>query len=125
MKLIEALPAKPRIGSNDQQLQAYYDLRSPRRLVAASLLSGKEEFKAMIRRMKTNIEKRRKKSDGKVYDALDVQDLEQSQVLWVSTTTKQLRALSGYEVEMLGIISSRGLVPDEESLEALDWSFKI
>ena len=75
----------------------------------------------MIRRMKTNIEKRRKKSDGKVYDALDVQDLEQSQVLWVSTTTKQLRALSGYEVEMLGIISSRGLVPDEESLEALDY----
>ena len=64
---------------------------------------------------------RRKKSDGKVYDALDVQDLEQSQVLWVSTTTKQLRALSGYEVEMLGIISSRGLVPDEESLEALDY----
>ena len=121
MKLIEALPAKPRIGSNDQQLQAYYDLRSARRLVAASLLSGKEEFKAMIRRMKTNIEKRRKKSDGKVYDALDVQDLEQSQVLWVSTTTKQLRALSGYEVEMLGIISSRGLVPDEESLEALDY----
>ena len=120
MKLIEALPAKPRIGSNDQQLQAYYDLRSARRLVAASLLSGKEEFRAMIRRMKTNIEKRRKKSDGKVYDALDVQDLEQSQVLWVSTTTKQLRALSGYEVEMLGIISSRGLVPDEESLEALD-----
>jgi len=121
MKLIEALPAKPRIGSNDQQLQAYYDLRSARRLVAASLLSGKEEFRAMIRRMKTNIEKRRKKSDGKVYDALDVQDLEQSQVLWVSTTTKQLRALSGYEVEMLGIISSRGLVPDEESLEALDY----
>ena len=71
--------------------------------------------------MKTNIEKWRKKSDGKVYDALDVQDLEQSQVLWVSTTTKQLRALSGYEVEMLGIISSRGLVPDEESLEALDY----
>ena len=120
MKLIEALPAKPRIGSNDQQLQAYYDLRSARRLVAASLLSGKEEFRAMIRRMKTNIEKRRKKSDGKVYDALDVQDLEQSQVLWVSTTTKQLRALSGYEVEMLGIISSRGLVTDEGSLEALD-----
>ena len=52
---------------------------------------------------------------------MDVQDLEQSQVLWVSTTTKQLRALSGYEVEMLGIISSRGLVPDEESLEALDY----
>jgi len=42
-------------------------------------------------------------------------------VLGVSTTTKQLRALSGYEVEMLGIISSRGLVTDEESLEALDY----
>ena len=57
-----------------------------------------------------------------LYDAIDVRDMEQKLILWVSATTKQLRALSGYEVEMLGIISSRGLFPDEEGLEALNYA---
>lgn len=122
MKLNEALPIKqPRTGSNAQQLQAYIALRSASRLVAASLISGKKEFRAGIKRMKDNADSRNKKDDGKIYDALDVQDLEQKQVLWVMSTTKQLRALNDLEVSMLGIVSSRGLVPDEVGLEALEY----
>ena len=75
----------------------------------------------MINRTKKSVTGRDKKPDGKVYDALDVQDLEQKQVLWVMTTTKQLKALADFEVSMLGIVSSRGLVPDEEGLEALEY----
>ena len=123
MKLNEALPDKrePRTGSNGQQLQAYHALRDARRLVAASLLSGKQEYRNMINRTKKSVTGRDKKPDGKVYDALDVKDLEQKQVLWVMTTTKQLKALADFEVSMLGIVSSRGLVPDEEGLEALEY----
>ena len=122
MKLNEALPIKqPRTGSNEQQLQAYIALRSASRLVAASLISGKKEFRAGIKRMKDRVDGRNKKDDGKIYDAIDVQDLEQKQVLWVMSTTKQLRALNDLEVSMLGIVSSRGLVPDEDGLEALEY----
>jgi hypothetical protein len=122
LKLNEALPAKRTpAGSNEQQLQAYIALRSASRLVAASLISGKKEFRAGIKRMQDNADSRNKKDDGKIYDALDVQDLEQKQVLWVMSTTKQLRALNDLEVSMLGIVSSRGLVPDEEGLEALEY----
>ena len=122
MKLNEAFPTKkPRSGSNDQQLQAYYALRSASRLVAASLISGRQEFGAGIKRMKDNVDSRKKNDDGEVYDAIDVQDIEQKQVLWVMTTTKQLKALTDLEVSMLGIVSSRGLVPDEEGLEALEY----
>ena len=122
MKLNEALPTKrtPQ-GSNEQQLQAYIALRSASRLVAASLISGKKEFRAGIKRMQDNADSRNKKDDGKIYDALDVQDLEQKQVVWVMATTKQLKAMTGLEVSMLGIVSSRGLVPDEEGLEALEY----
>ena len=122
MKLNEALPAKRTpAGSNEQQLQAYIALRSASRLVAASLISGKKEFRAGIKRMQDNADSRNKKDDGKIYDALDVQDLEQKQVVWVMATTKQLKAMTGLEVSMLGIVSSRGLVPDEEGLEALEY----
>ena len=67
------------------------------------------------------VEKREKKNDGKVYDALDVQDLEQKQVLWIMSTTKQLRAMTDLEVSMLGIVTSRGLLPDEDGIEALEY----
>ena len=122
MRLSEAIKTRqPPHGSAQQQLQAYYALRDARRLVAASLLSGQQEFRAMIKRIRMDVEKRKKKPDGKVYDALDAQEVEQSQVLWISSTTKQLKALADYEVSMLGIVSSRGLVPDEEALEALEY----
>jgi hypothetical protein len=120
--LKEVLPAKkPRSGSSSQQLQAYYALRSASRLVAASLISGKQEFRAGIKRMRDNADSRKKDNDGKIYDALDVQDIEQKQVLWVMTTTKQLKAMADLEVSMLGIVSSRGLVPDQDGLEALEY----
>ena len=122
MKLNEALPAKRTpAGSNEQQLQAYYALRSASRLAAASLISGRKEFRAGINRMKGKVDGRDKKDDGKIYDPLDVQDLEQKQVVWVMATTKQLKAMTGLEVSMLGIVSSRGLVPDEEGLEAISY----
>jgi hypothetical protein len=121
LKLNEALPKRTPQGSSQQQLQAYYALRSASRLVAASLISGKQEFRAGISRMRDKADSRNIKDDGKIYDALDVQDLEQKQVLWVMSTTKQLRALNDLEVSMLGIVSSRGLVPDEEGLEALEY----
>lgn len=122
MKLNEAIPTKrtPQ-GSSQQQLQAYYALRSASRLVAASLISGKQEFRAGISRMRDKADRRKKKNDGKIYDEMDVQDIEQKQVLWVMTTTKQLKALADLEVTMLGIVSSRGLLPDEEGLEALEY----
>ena len=122
MKLNEALSTKrtPQ-GSSQQQLQAYYALRSASRLVAASLISGKQEFRAGISRMRDKADSRKKKNDGKIYDEMDVQDIEQKQVLWVMTTTKQLKALADLEVTMLGIVSSRGLLPDEEGLEALEY----
>ena len=124
MILKEALPAKPRSfasGSNAAQLQAYYSLRSASRSVAASLLKGKQEFRNRIKRIRMAVEKREKKNDGKVYDALDVQDLEQKQVLWIMSTTKQLRAMTDLEVSMLGIVTSRGLLPDEDGIEALEY----
>ena len=122
MKLNEALPAKRTpAGSNARQLAAYYALRSASRELAASLISGRKEFRAGINRMKGKVDGRDKKDDGKIYDALDVQDLEQKQVLWVMSSTKQLRALNDLEVSMLGIVSSRGLVPDEDGLEALEY----
>ena len=121
MKLNEALPKRTPQGSSQQQLQAYYALRSASKLVAASLISGKKEFRAGIKRMQGKVDGRDKKNDGKIYDPLDVQDIEQKQVLWVMTTTKQLKALADLEVTMLGIVSSRGLMPDEEGLEALEY----
>jgi len=122
LKLNEALPAKRTpAGSNEQQLQAYYALRSASRLAAASLISGRQEFGAGIKRMQDKVDGRDKKDDGKIYDPLDVQDLEQKQVVWVMATTKQLKAITGLEVSMLGIVSSRGLVPDEEGLESLEY----
>lgn len=121
MKLKQALPDKPRNSSNEAQLQAYYSLRSASRSVAASLMKGKQEFRNRIERVRMSVEKRKKKDDGKIYDALDVQDLEQKQVLWVMTTTKQLRAMTDLEVSMLGIVTSRGLLPDEDGLEALEY----
>jgi len=122
LKLREAIkPHQNPQGSSSQQLQAYYALRSARRLVAASLIDGKQEFRHRIRRMKVAIENRKKKPDGGVYDALDIRDMEQSQVLWVGATTRQLKALAEFEVEMLGVITNRGLVPDEESIEAAEF----
>ena len=86
-----------------------------------STKAGQLHSRSTISRRKRDVAGRKKKDNGKVYDALDVQDLEQKQVLWVVSTTKQLKALSDLEVPMLGIISSRGLVPDEEGLEALEY----
>jgi len=116
MKLFEAI--KKTASSNHQQLQAYYALQRARQLVAASLLSGRREFHDAISRMKQDIIKRNKGKDGKVYDLIDVQSLEQKQILWVSATTKQLKTLAEYEAQMLSIVSNRGMVPDEATIEA-------
>ena len=122
MKLNEALPTNhtPQ-GSSAQQLRAYEDLRSARSLVAVSLISGKQEFRAAIKSMKDKVDSRKKNDDGEVYDAIDVQSIEQQQVLWIGATTRQLKALAEFEVEMLSIITNRGLVPDEDGLEALEY----
>jgi hypothetical protein len=122
MKLNEALPTKhtPQ-GSGPQQLQAYYSLRTARRLVAASLISGKQEFRSAISQMKGKVDSRKKNNDGKIYDEMDVQSIEQQQTLWVGATTRQLKALAEFEVEMLSVITNRGLVPTEDALEALEF----
>jgi len=115
MRLYEALEEKT---SAQLQLDSYYLLRAARKLMASSLLQGKREYRAAIKKTKQAVRDRDKDKDGKVYDALDVRDMEQTLILWVAATTKQLRAVSEYEVSMLDIISNRGLYPTEETIEA-------
>ena len=114
MKLYEALEDK---NSAQLQLDSYYMLREARRFMASSLLKGKREYRLYIKRMKQAVKDRDKDQDGKVYDAMDVRDMEQKLILWVAATTKQLRAVAEYEVSMLDIITNRGLYPTEETLE--------
>ena len=115
MKLKEAAG---RNNSNKQQLEAYYHLRDARRLLASSLLTGKREWREYIQRMNKNVKNRKKNEDGKLYSPIDVESLEQKRILWVSATTRQLQRLAEYEVEMLNIISNRGMYPTEETIEA-------
>ena len=114
MKLHEALEDKT---SAQLQLDAYYMLREARRFMASSLLQGKREYRLSINKIKKAVKDRDKDQDGKVYDAMDVRDMEQKLILWVAATTKQLRAVAEYEVSMLDIITNRGLYPTEETLE--------
>ena len=115
MRLYEALEEKT---SAQLQLDSYYLLRAARKLMASSLLQGKREYRLAINKTKQAVRARDEDKDGKVYDALDVRDMEQTLILWVAATTKQLRAVSEYEVSMLDIISNRGLYPTEETIEA-------
>ena len=115
MKLKEAVN-KP--SSNKEQLDAYYYLRDARKLIASSLLTGKREWREYITRMKKDVKNRKKKDDGTLYSPIDVQSLEQKRILWVSATTRQLRSIAEYEIEMLNIISNRGMYPTEETIEA-------
>jgi len=115
MRLHEAIEKK---SSAQLQLDSYYMLRAARKLMASSLLQGKREYRLAINKTKQAVRARDEDKDGKVYDALDVRDMEQTLILWVAATTKQLRAVAEFEVSMLDIISNRGLYPTEETIEA-------
>jgi len=115
MRLHEAIEEKT---SAQLQLDSYYMLRAARKNIASSLLQGKREYRSAVNKMKQAVRARDKDKDGKAYDAMDVRDMEQTLILWVAATTKQLRAITEFEVSMLDIISNRGLYPTEETIEA-------
>lgn len=102
---------------------AYGHLQRVRQLIQQTVILGKQETNRQVAKLNQEIKDRKKGPDGKLTNALQVWEYQQSRYRWNARLVRFLRDAQRMESDLLDILSARGMggVVSEDDLERLDF----